>query len=90
MAKICEPEVTAGIVFDVLDETGHTRLVWDRMDLTQIREARKKFDELIKKGHMAFRVGKRGKKTGPQIHKFDPSAEEVLFEIEFIPAVAGG
>lgn len=65
---------------------GDDRVVWDKRFLDQIKEARKKFYELLKKGFQAFMVRRDGKKSNRRMHKFDPNAEEIVM----VPPVAGG
>ena len=65
---------------------GDDRIVWDRRFLDQIKEARTKFYELIKKGFLAFLIGKDGQKSNRRMCKFDPNAEEILM----VPPIAGG
>lgn len=78
-APVLVPEGTAiRITFKVLDHTGDTRFVWDGTDTQQCFEAKRKFDEFIQKGLMAFQVGADGRQ-GSRIEKFDPTAEEIIF-----------
>lgn len=75
-------------VFRILDQkAGDKRLVWNRMSMGDIAEAGRMFDQFIKEGLAAYRVGGDGKQ-GDSISKFDPTAEEILFLP--IKLVAGG
>ena len=65
---------------------GDDRIVWDKRFFDQIKEARVKFYELLKKGFLAFLVRKDGLKSNRRMHKFDPNAEEILM----VPPVVGG
>lgn len=66
-------------IFRIIDQReGDKRLVWNRMSIADIAEANNMFDQFIKQGLEAFRVGGNGK-AGSRMEKFDPTAEEVLF-----------
>jgi hypothetical protein len=72
--------------FDIMDHTGHSTEAFDNANPEQLAAAQARFDELMKEGRTAAvrEVGKSS--TGRIIHKFDPTAEEVLF----IPRLKGG
>lgn len=75
-------------VFRILDQKeGDKRLVWNRMSMGDIAEAGRMFDQFIKEGLSAYRVGGDGRQ-GARMDGFDPTAEEVLFLP--IKMVAGG
>ena len=58
---------------------GDKRVIWNRLSLPEIEAARQMFDDLIKKGLAAFKVGAKGARTNEVMKEFDPSAEEVIF-----------
>lgn len=65
-------------LLSTLDRTGDIRQMWDRKNKDEVDAARRTFDDLVKKGHMAYRaVGKEGER-GEQIRKFDPDAERII------------
>jgi len=64
-------------VFRVLSENGDDRIVWDRRDPGQVREAFEKFGDFLKKGYTAYATLSSGKK-GHRIEDFDPGMEEII------------
>jgi hypothetical protein len=79
-------------VIRILSQDGDERLVWDRLDPKQVKEAFLKFKELLKKGYSAFCILASGKR-GHKITEFDPSLEEILFsnkEVLLIPPTQPG
>lgn len=61
-----------------LDASGDQRVMWDRTQLDEVASARKTFDDLRKKGYLAYRAeGKKGE-AGEQIREFDPDAERII------------
>ena len=87
-----EPEQEAGtFIMDVPDETGHEHLVWSKRIPEQMKEAQKKFYELLDKGFKLFAVRIDGKKESRPMLRFDPLAEHVLVErVVAIAPVRGG
>ena len=67
---------------------GDKRIVWNSGILQQIRDAKKMFEDLIKKGLVPYNVGENGKATNQIIKEFDPLAEEILFLP--VAMIAGG
>lgn len=66
-------------VFRIIDQAhGDKRLVWNRLNMNDIREADSMFKNFISQGLEAFRVGGDGK-TGSKMDAFDPTAEEIIF-----------
>lgn len=64
-------------VMKILCEKGDERLVWDKENGHEAKEAKAKFVELIGKGYMAFSVDSKGKKNR-RIEEFDVDSEEIL------------
>lgn len=61
-----------------LDRTGDTRVMWDAGNDEEVKVAQKTFDDLTRKGYLAYRAeGKRGHQ-GEQIRSFDPAAERII------------
>lgn len=62
-------------------EDGDKRIVWDSMNLSQVREARDLFNQLIEKGFKPYRVDpKTAEPTEILMTEFDPMAEDVYME----------
>jgi hypothetical protein len=68
----------------VMDHTGDTRHFFDAMDAQALREAEKRFAQLIGDGFTAAVRTAPGKVS--QVRSFDPTAEETVF----FPRLAGG
>jgi len=68
-----------------LSRAGDVRVMWNPDNATEVAAAKKSFDELTKKGHLAFAVKKDGDK-GTQIREFDPEAEKIILA----PPMRGG
>ena len=64
---------------------GDTKTVWDKNDEDQVAAAKKQFDDLTKKGYLAYTVRRDGK-PGRKMNTFDPDAEAVILA----PPVVGG
>jgi hypothetical protein len=78
MTAVTEPATTATGVLHTLDRTGDTRVMWDKGNADEVATARKTFQDLTRKGYMAYRAtGKRGDQ-GEQIREFDPDAERII------------
>jgi hypothetical protein len=67
----------------VLDETGDSRVQWDRNNPEQVAAARARFDELKAKRYLAYKVDASGNQ-GEVINKFDPSAERIILHTPMI------
>lgn len=61
----------------IMGVEGDTRLMWDPNVKDEVDAARRMFDDLRKKGHLAFSVAKKGDK-GEQVSSFDPKAAKVI------------
>lgn len=72
------------ILFRVLSDEGDTRLVWDRREAAQVKEAYQRFRELLDEGHTAYVVRSDGKK-GSKLDEFDPLHEEILMVPKTMP-----
>jgi hypothetical protein len=69
----------------VMDETGDTKLIWDKSNRDEVKNAEETFDRLKKKGFIAYSVDKEGGK-GKVISAFDADAQKIIMS----PAMAGG
>ncbi len=68
----------------VMGREGDTKVVWDAERDEEVKNARRTFDDLRKKGYWAYEVEKDRK--GSLITKFDPGIEEMILA----PRMAGG
>jgi len=78
----------SGVMRVMTPEDGDKRVVWDRRDFAQIRDAKETFDKLVAQGAVPYKAGTDGKATSDVMDEFDPHAEEVIFVP--IAAIAGG
>ena len=63
----------------ILDkEHGDLKLIWDPENAEEVTAARKMFDDMRKKGHMAWDVGEKGRKGDNEIKQFNPSLEKII------------
>jgi len=67
--------------FRVLNEqAGDDRIVWDRMDPEQIKDAAKLFDKLLQEGQTPYAVNIDSQvDMNRQLTSFDPHLEEIVF-----------
>jgi len=70
---------------NVMDSTGHTKLIWDANKADEVQNARETFEKLTKKGYRAFHVKDNGSE-GKQMNGFDPDAEKMIM----VPAIVAG
>ena len=68
----------------VMGREGDTRVTWDVDNFEEVKNARRTFDDLRKKGYWAYEVEEGGK--GNLITKFDPGVEKMILA----PQMAGG
>jgi hypothetical protein len=71
--------------FKVLDPNGHTRTGWDTTSPEEVENARRIYNELIKRGYRAFRMERRGGEGVPA-RAFDPQDKETLL----VPPIRAG
>lgn len=69
----------------VMGREGDTRLIWTKSNADEVKAAKKMFDDLRAKGHLAYKVTKKGK-PGEVITEFDPDAEKIILA----PPLSGG
>lgn len=72
-------------VMKVLNAKGDDRIVWDKDNGPEAKQAKRKFNELIGKGYKAYSLDRKGKKN-KRITEFDIDAEEILM----VPETARG
>lgn len=70
---------------NILDPTGHTKLIWDAESDDEVSAAKAMFKSLVAKGYRAFRVKANGKEGEPMA-TFDPEAESMILT----PQMKGG
>jgi hypothetical protein len=61
----------------ILSQNGDDRLVWDRRNAGEVREASQKFRDLMAEGHTAYAVRANGSR-GHRVDDFDPGLEEIV------------
>lgn len=70
----------------ILGVEGDVKMLWSADNTDEVAAAQKTFDDLKKKGFLAYKVvGKDGAK-GEQLLKFDPTAERIIMS----PPMVGG
>ena len=69
----------------VIDNTGDSKIIWDKDNPDEIEAARETFKKLTKKGYMAYSVKSKGEK-GELLTEFDPKAEKIILA----PRMVGG
>lgn len=70
----------------VMGTEGDTKIIWDSGRVEEVDNARRTFDDLVKKKkYAAFEVTKKGEKDG-QVFDFDPEAEKLIL----VPPMKGG
>ncbi len=67
----------------VLDRTGDTKTLWDPTRPDEVALARETFEQLRKKGYLAYRVIGDGSK-GEQMREFDPQAAAIILTPQLI------
>lgn len=72
-------------VMRVLNDSGDDRIVWDRDNGFEAMDAKKKFEDLLRKGYKAYSVRADGKK-GRRIKEFDVDAEDIIM----VPKTSAG
>lgn len=69
-------------VLRVLSREGDTVTEWDVTNELSVAEVKAKFDEMVSKGFLAYRIDSPEK--GEVIRDFDPSAEEIIMNAPLI------
>ncbi len=80
---IVKAQKVAQSVMKILTEKGDERIVWDRENGRQAKQAKQKFLELLKKGYTAFSVDHASEKNR-KIKEFDIDAEEIMMVPETV------
>lgn len=74
---ICLAQITARHAMMILCDKGDERIVWDRDNYQEAKEAKARFMECVKKGYTMYSVDEHEKKH-KQITEFDVDAERVI------------
>jgi hypothetical protein len=85
LVALAAQEHSGNRVLKILCEKGDERVVWDKNNGRQAKEAKEKFMQLVKSGYSAYSVDTKGRKN-KRIEEFDVEAEEILM----IPPTAKG
>ncbi len=80
---IVKAQKVAKSVMKILTEKGDERIVWDRENGREAKQAKTKFLELLKKGYTAFSVDQVSEKN-KKITEFDIDAEEIMMVPEVV------
>lgn len=59
-------------------QLGDLELKWDEDKPDEVAIARAGFEKAKKRGLAMFKMSRFGRKTGEQLHNFDPSAEKII------------
>jgi len=80
---IVKAQKIAKSVMKILTDKGDERLVWDRDNGREAKQAKKRFLDLLKQGYTAFSVDRDSEKNR-KIKEFDVDAEEILMVPETV------
>jgi hypothetical protein len=69
----------------IMDQSGDTKLIWDPNIDDELQNAERTFKDLKKKGYSAYRVDKKGEKSG-LMEEFDEDAGKIIM----VPKMKGG
>lgn len=64
-------------VLKILSQNGDDRIIWDKENGKQAKEAKVRFEELLKKSYKAYSIDSRGRKNR-RVEEFDVDAEQIL------------
>lgn len=80
MITMIEPSV-----LHVMDHSGDMKVMWSADNPDEVAAAKKTFDKMREKGHLAYTVKRNGEK-GEVITEFDKTAERIIMS----PQLVGG
>ncbi len=69
----------------IMGKEGDLKVIWDSEKQDEVDAAKCQFENLTKKGYIAFSVKKDGEKN-EKISKFDPNMEKIIL----VPMLRGG
>jgi len=72
-------------VMSTLGPEGDVKKIWDPTKPDEVEDAKRSFNDLRKKGYLAFSVNAEGDK-GEQLNEFDPNAKSMIM----VPQMQGG
>lgn len=72
--------------FEVMDQSGHSTLEFDKSNDTQVKEAMEKFEQLVGKDKMLAATRKTGERDYTVAKTFDQVQDETMFR----PQMKGG
>lgn len=72
-------------IMKIIDQTGDTQVAWEVDNAVQAAEAQKQFEQLIRRGGMAYQF-QPGETVGEVVQTFDLEAERIVVR----PRVIGG
>lgn len=70
----------------VMGKEGDIKTIWDRSKPAEVEHARATFNEMRKKGYLAFRCANKEGDKGEQMKEFDPDAQMMIM----VPPMQGG
>lgn len=70
----------------VLDGEGDTKIIWNPQNPDEVTAAKRTFDDLRKKGYIAYAVEGPSGDKGEVVREFDPAQEKLILA----PAMQGG
>ena len=73
------------IKFEKMDATGHKTEEFNPANVVSLKDAERRFSEIMKEGYIAVKPGPGGT-PGEQLRSFDASVEHVQFQ----PQLQGG
>ena len=59
-------------------QLGDLELKWDEDNPDEVAAARSTFEKAKKRGLAMYKMSRFGRKTGSQLHNFDPTAEKII------------
>jgi len=71
------PRNSTELLIRVLDDNGDSRILWNRHKQNEVEDARRRFDEYMKKGYRAYVCRSDGSK-GARVETFDALLEEII------------
>jgi hypothetical protein len=83
---IMEAVAVHGVMSTLTEEDGDIKTIWDSTKPDEVAAARAQFDEMRKKGYLAYTVKKKDGEKNDMITKFDPTLESIIL----VPPVQGG
>lgn len=84
--RLQPPPLPEGVgIMRIISQNGDDRVTWDTHIPKEVKDAGKKFFELVKQGYQAFATKSDGEK-GHRIEEFDPALGEIIM----VPGTAPG